>query len=1090
MSLESSVAADSDLLRDPSWYSALRLTERLNLAFEESASQDGPDVLVAQWRDQRPFDNSETFARWLKANALSEAQLGQLLGEKLPSLEQRLAEAPWWLDRFARGWETRRLGIEARPAEPETTASALLAALAPLIEEKCRDFEIQAEELLQRFPEIPVRRGQFLALARPALIQRLGRLAGKVMVLELHVARHKGLLHGDTAEQRFSHFIQLLADEKNALKILREYPVLVRLAVVTLTNWSNAYLELFERLGSDWTTLTTAFGLSPEDRIDRLMHDAGDSHCEGRSVAIVSFASGQRIVYRPRPVDAHFHLAKLFEWLHTKGTSDLKLPKVVARHGYGWAEYIAHKPCADLMELRLFYRRQGELLAILHTLRAFDFHNENLVASGPHPMLIDVEFLFHLGMHGTDALPEDTPVDIMAESVMRVGLLPSRQWLKDGEKGVDQSGIGGAAGQFSLTEIPLWSKMNTDEMHLERKRLISAALPNRPSLSRGEEVNPFDHTQDIIDGFSHAYRVILTNKLEILSDRGPLGEFRDDSVRYIVRPSLIYGMMLAESNHPDLLRDAVQRDRFFERLWISVETWPSEASDRLIQFIPFELEDLWAGDIPYFSTRVDSRDLWTSRGERLVDFFQTTGYEDVQKRILGFNEEDLRRHSWVIRASMGSLIEVKDHLPSVQPACSDSALPERTKLIQAAAEIGGRIERLAIEHEKTGVGWIGLMTVNGRAWTLASNDLGLYSGSPGITFFLAYLAAIGGDQRFRALAEKSLFRIRGFLRKWGPPKSVGAFEGTAGILYLLTHLATLWNREDLQAEAQDLIDSIARQADDDMALDVMAGAAGAIAALLAFYETFRCDSVIAVAQRLANRLIETALPQRGGGRAWKASINPERPLAGFSHGAAGIAWALGKLYAVTGSEKLRGLALDALEFEANAYSEEFGGWPDYRGLPEDYKNLTAAHYMTAWCHGAVGIGFSRLDLMSCLPSEFLEASLSAALGATRKGGFGKGHCLCHGDLGNLELLLEASRRRPNNGLTETVRDFSAGIFRDGVSKGWQCDTPTLIETPGLMTGLSGIGYNLLRLAHPDIAPSALLLSPPTCTGLVVSGVVR
>jgi lantibiotic modifying enzyme len=42
--------------------------------------------------------------------------------------------------------------------------------------------------------------------------------------------------------------------------------------------------------------------------------------------------------------------------------------------------------------------------------------------------------------------------------------------------------------------------------------------------------------------------------------------------------------------------------------------------------------------------------------------------------------------------------------------------------------------------------------------------------------------------------------------------------------------------------------------------------------------------------------------------------------------------------------------------------------------------------------------------------------------------------------------------------------------------------PLGVETPGLMTGLSGIGYQLLRLAAPDEVPSVLLLAPPVPAG--------
>ncbi|NUO58509.1 MAG: hypothetical protein HOV78_17720, partial [Hamadaea sp.] len=42
--------------------------------------------------------------------------------------------------------------------------------------------------------------------------------------------------------------------------------------------------------------------------------------------------------------------------------------------------------------------------------------------------------------------------------------------------------------------------------------------------------------------------------------------------------------------------------------------------------------------------------------------------------------------------------------------------------------------------------------------------------------------------------------------------------------------------------------------------------------------------------------------------------------------------------------------------------------------------------------------------------------------------------------------------------------------------GPQCGTPGNAATPGLLTGLAGIGHGLLRLAAPDAVAPVLLLA--------------
>ncbi len=83
-----------------------------------------------------------------------------------------------------------------------------------------------------------------------------------------------------------------------------------------------------------------------------------------------------------------------------------------------------------------------------------------------------------------------------------------------------------------------------------------------------------------------------------------------------------------------------------------------------------------------------------------------------------------------------------------------------------------------------------------------------------------------------------------------------------------------------------------------------------------------------------------------------------------------------------------------------------------------------------------------------------------------------------GDLGNTEALLalvrtSATRRR------RTAPACAPPRLVDGITdRGPRCGVPLGLETPGLMPGLAGIGYALLRLTNVGPVPSILLLEPP------------
>jgi len=81
-------------------------------------------------------------------------------------------------------------------------------------------------------------------------------------------------------------------------------------------------------------------------------------------------------------------------------------------------------------------------------------------------------------------------------------------------------------------------------------------------------------------------------------------------------------------------------------------------------------------------------------------------------------------------------------------------------------------------------------------------------------------------------------------------------------------------------------------------------------------------------------------------------------------------------------------------------------------------------------------------------------------------------------LGNVELLLTATQTLDDPNCFGSLERITAMILESIDEHGWVTGVPLGIETPGLMTGIAGIGYELLRLATPQRVPSVLLLAPP------------
>ena len=244
---------------------------------------------------------------------------------------------------------------------------------------------------------------------------------------------------------------------------------------------------------------------------------------------------------------------------------------MIDRGGYGWSEYVAHRPCSSHADVERFYQRLGGYLAIFYALKANDMHFDNLIAAGEFPVPVDLETLFHPVVN--DA--EDPAANVWRSSVLRVLLLPTRILWSETQEGVDISGLGGKSGQYyPAGTVDLWDRIGTDEMRLVRDKPVPMAVgDNRPTLD-GQDGSLEKFVEAFVAGFIRVYRLLDAHKRELQAPGGILDHFAEDQVRYLGRPTSIYSTFLTKAFHPDMLRDAIARDQLFDHLWLGAGDQP------------------------------------------------------------------------------------------------------------------------------------------------------------------------------------------------------------------------------------------------------------------------------------------------------------------------------------------------------------------------------------------------------------------------------------------------------------------------------------------------------------------------------------
>lgn len=881
--------------------------------------------------------------------------------------------------------------------------------------------------------------------------------------------------------ENYNEYIAFMINNKGIINSFFEKPVMLRMIATITRQWINTNKELISRIEADQPEINKKFKLkfSKSNNASKIISDLSDPHNSGHTVQILELQDRNKLVYKPKDCGLDFKFAELIEKLNSeKGSLDLRVPKIISKKNYGWSEYINHTELDQGDDGSLFFKRAGAWLSLFHNFSGTDMHFENIIASGNHPVPIDIEMILqgssseHLSgqkKRGSMDLANTKSLN----SVMSVGLLPSYLKASDNQM-ID---IGGLSHRLHQPASNKCININTDEMKFvakESKMKVSTNLPHK----KNKNILFDKHTEIFLKGYQQ-YSVFLNNLFKNNGLSYFLKSFKSHSTRKVIKPTRFYATLIKRLKSTSLMDDGIIWSAdldFVSRLcdWNKEKDsmWPSIRQERI---------DLSEFNIPVFYMGVDSKKIINPRGY-VCKLDSKSGFQQSLKRFKLLSEDEIRWQSEIIKISTFNQLNYKKNITAYPIKNNQRKNIEKFYFNEAQA-IAKTIKDAAIRKSGSAswlcINWIGETGMS----ALAPVSFDLYGGSTGIGLYLAAFAKVAKSKEMKKISLEAIASVRDDVsdknaQRFARVNGIGGASGIGSIIYGLTCIGEFIDDEKVISDAKCAAKLITKDlVNKDKSFDVIAGSAGAILSLLKLFRHTKEKWVLDKAIMCGEYLLSIKRTSVGNVSSWVGKGFGLIPHTGISHGASGFAYAFSLLAYETKRQDFKKASKDSLDYDNFYFNKKVTNWPKVNTNQVEGPKRGFREKVCQWCYGAPGVGLSRFGMKKFgeIEPKIFKDDINKAIQAVNKNSnISAGDSLCCGRMGQVEFLTEASfasndksyLEKANNYLTHCVENSHKSAYQFGGAE----DIGLHLN---LYRGIAGVGYTLLRKLDPTL-PNILI----------------
>jgi type 2 lantibiotic biosynthesis protein LanM len=860
------------------------------------------------------------------------------------------------------------------------------------------------------------------------LANRLINVSLKVFVLEMDFVKKTEGLQGETSEERFKYFIELFNDKEKLLYLYKKYPVMTRKMDIITSYFIDFINEFLHNLFQSWDLIVNTFFTTEKNLyIKDLIFEKGDTHEKGKSVVIIEFNSG-KLVYKPRNLYIERNFKEIIDFFSFNDKFlKMDIPKAVYKPEFTFVQFIKQEPCKNEEEIKRYYQRYGQLIALIYLTNGSDIHFENIISHGEYPVIVDYETLFSvpINLEGGQENIFSEIVEFIRNSVSSSIMLPGKMQLDSEGNSVDISGLSGKSQKLEK-KMYIPKDLGSDKAKYVLDNVVLEGSNNNVFYN-DRIVSYQDYQDEIIFGFKNVMDFFLNNKEEYVA---LVENMENNIIRILARNTNTYAQFLEFTKHPHCLTDFLEVEKVLENLY----TFPYE-NKKISQL---EYKDMIFDDIPIFFSKLDENCIYNSAGVGVQNVFKNTPRKYLIEKIKNVDSKVISKQIGIINMKIaGEEGMVNQELTSLMLDKEDSYL-------EIAEKIAEQLIRTAyIDKTEEHMTWLTVNDGVADEFDLGAANINFYDGLIGIAALFNSLYKVTKKKKYQVYFN---YIVNTVLALLDPTQKDSAYVGFHSFLQLFD----LIEEQDIYYDKitqylnmlQQNIQNFLEKGD---TVDWLLGYGGVIPLYLKVYKKTKDTQFLDYSIFLAQKIMLFV----------EKDLNVINNI-GIGHGISGLLISMLELYIVT---------------EDTQYLENIAKLNEK--LSEDLVNENKN--VISWCNGVLGylLGQSYLEKYN-IDSLVSKKERHELLEKINTQMF-ESDCLCHGNCGRIQFYIDLYLIENTPEYLEQAKVFGDRMIQEFIENNYiKVKNFQGFTNIDLFKGISGIAYTMLRLLEPDNVPSVFI----------------